>query len=171
MPYQSFGVIFIVIKHSSISANFTCIYRPPASTNTFYDEFPDFLGTTLQFQEDLYIEYFNIYLDLSSINTRSFMDILQKYASHQHVSFLTHVQGHWLDLCITRYTCINIKAIFPTDALSDHHCVIIDLWLQVRSRPRKKYITFRPINVKINISTLHDDLANSDLLIQPKSTL
>ena len=31
-------------------------------------------------------------------------------------------------------------------------------------------ITFRPIN-KININTLHDDLANSDLLIQPKSIL
>ena len=31
-------------------------------------------------------------------------------------------------------------------------------------------ITFRPIN-KININTLHDDLANSDLLIKPKSTL
>ena len=34
----------------------------------------------------------------------------------------------------------------------------------------KKIITFRPIN-KININTLHDDLANSDLLIKPKSTL
>ena len=34
----------------------------------------------------------------------------------------------------------------------------------------KKNFTFRPIN-KINIKTLHDDLANSDLLIQPKSTL
>ena len=31
-------------------------------------------------------------------------------------------------------------------------------------------ITFRPIN-KININTLHDDLANYDLLIKPKSTL
>ena len=31
-------------------------------------------------------------------------------------------------------------------------------------------ITFRPIN-KININTLYDDLANSDLLIKPKSTL
>ena len=31
-------------------------------------------------------------------------------------------------------------------------------------------ITFRLIN-KININTLHDDLANSDLLMKPKSTL
>ena len=61
-------------------------------------------------------------------------------------------------------------AIFPTDGLSDHHYVIIYLWLQVGSRSRKKITTFRPIN-KININTLHDDLANSDLLIKPKSTL
>ena len=34
----------------------------------------------------------------------------------------------------------------------------------------EKIITFRPIN-KININTLHDDLTNSDPLIQSKSTL
>ena len=74
-------------------------------------------------------------------------------------------------MIINRSTCTNIKAIFPTDGLSDHHCVIIDLWLQVGSRCRKKkIITFRPIN-KININTLHDDRANSDLLMKPKSTL
>ena len=114
--------------------------------------------------------YFNIYLDLPCSNTRSFMDVLQTHALHQHVSFPTHVHGHWLDLFITRSTCTNIKAIFPTDGLSDHHCVIIELWLQVGSRSRKKMITFRPIN-KININILHDDLANSDVLIKPKSTL
>ena len=169
--YQSFEVICIVIKHSSLSANFICIYRSPASTNTFFDEFPDFLETTLQFQEDIYMfGDFNIHLDLPCPNTRSFMDVLQTYALHQHVSFPTHVHSHWLDLFITRSTCTNIKAIFPTDGLSDHLCVIIDLWLQAGSRSRKKMITFRPIN-KININTLHEDLANSDLLIKPKSTL
>ena len=169
--YQSFEVICIVIEHSSLSANFICIYRSPASTNTFFDEFPDFLETTLQFQEDIYMfGDFNIHLDLPCPNTRSFMDVLQTYALHQHVSFPTHVHSHWLELFITRSTCTNIKAIFPTDGLSDHLCVIIDLWLQVGSRSRKKIITFRPIN-KINLNTLHEDLANSDLLIKPKSTL
>ena len=88
------------------------------------------------------------------------MDVLQTYALHQHVSFPTHVHGHWLDLFITRSTSINIKATFPTDGLShhhllldllpltsrqyflDHHCVIIDLWLQVGSRSRKKLSHF-----------------------------
>ena len=65
---------------------------------------------------------------------------------------------------------LALTPLFPADGLSDHYCVIIDLWLQVGSRSRKKMITFRPIN-KININTLHDDLANSDLLIKPKATL
>ena len=59
--YQSFEVICIVIKHSSF-------YLPPASTNTFFDEFPDFLETVLEF---------SIHLDLPSLNTRSFMDVIQ----------------------------------------------------------------------------------------------
>ena len=112
---------------------------------------------------------FNIHIDLPSLSTRLFMDVLQTYALHQHVSFPTHVHGHWLDLFITRSTCINIKAIFPADGLSDQNCVIIDLWLQVGSRPRKNII-FRPIN-KINMNAFHDDLANSYILIKPKSTL
>ena len=141
--YQSFKVICILIKRSSISTNFVSIYCPPASTNTLFHEFPGFLETTFQFQEDLYMfGEFNIHLDLPRLNTISFMDVLQTYASHQHVSFPKHVHGYWLDLFITRPTYTNIKAIFPTDGLSDHHCVIIDLSLQVGSKPRKKVLHF-----------------------------
>ena len=68
-------------------------------------------------------------------------------------------------------TCllIDLLAIFAPDGLFDNHCVIIELWLQVGSRSRI-FFAFRPIN-KININTLHDDLANSDLLIKTKSAL
>ena len=52
------------------------------------------------------------------------MDVLQTYAIHQHVSFPTHVHGHWLDLFITRSTCINIKAIFPADG---YQIIIVSL--------------------------------------------
>ena len=64
--YESFEVICIIIKHSSLSANFICIYRPPASTNTFFDEFPDFLETTtLQFQ------FTCLEISISTISTMS----------------------------------------------------------------------------------------------------
>ena len=139
--FLSFSKNLIELKnlYSYTSPNCICIYRPPARTHKCFDEFPRFLETTLQFQEDVYVfGDFNIHLGLPSLNTRSFLDVIQIYALDQHVSF----PGHWLDLFTTRSTCINIKAIFPTGCLSDHHCVIFDLWLQVRSRPRKKLSHF-----------------------------
>ena len=80
--YQSFEVICIVIKHSPISANFICIYHPPASTTKFVDEFPDFLTIP---RRPLHVWWRYIHLDLPSLNTRSFMDVPQTYALHQHI--------------------------------------------------------------------------------------
>ena len=95
------GVAFLVPEICKVEIIHTPQYQsfevicPPASTNTFCYEFPDFLETTLQFQENLYMfGDFNIHLDLPSLNTRSFLDVLHTYALHQHVSFPTHVHGH-----------------------------------------------------------------------------
>ena len=131
----------------------------------FIEEFPNFLENTLQFQDELYIfGDFNIHLDKPSVNTRSFLDILDTFSLHQHVTFPTHIYGHWLDVFITRSNCKHVKAISSSDGLSDHLTVLIDLWLQIKSSPEKANITFRPIN-KIDLDTLHMDLSNSDLLI------
>ena len=51
--FMSFEAICILVKHSSITANFICIYRPPGCANMFFDEFPNFLENTLQFQDEL----------------------------------------------------------------------------------------------------------------------
>ena len=40
--FLSFEAICILVKHSSITANFICIYRPPGCAKTFFDEFPNF---------------------------------------------------------------------------------------------------------------------------------
>ena len=137
----------------------------------FFDEFPNFLENTLQFQDELYIfGDFNIHLDKPSVNTRSFLDILDTFSLHQHVTFPTHIYGHWLDLFITRSNCKHVKAVSSSDGLSDHLTVLIDLWLQIKSSPEKANITFRPIN-KIDLDTPHMDLSNSDLLMHPKTLL
>ena len=169
--FMSFEAICILVKHSSITANFICIYRPPGCANMFFDEFPNFLENTLQFQDELYIfGDFNIHLDKPSVNTRSFLDILDTFSLHQHVTFPTHIYGHWLDLFITRSNCKHVKAVSSSDGVSDHLTVLIDLWLQIKYSPEKANITFRPIN-KIDLDTLHMDLSNSDLLMHPKTSL
>ena len=90
--FLSFEAICILVKHSSITANFMCIYRPPGCAKTFFDEFPNFLENTLQFQDELYIfGDFNIHFDKPSENTRSFLDILDTLSLHQHVTFPTHL--------------------------------------------------------------------------------
>ena len=74
--FPSFEAICIIFKHSSMTANFICIYRPPGCTTMFYDEFHNFLENTLHFQDELYIfGYFNIHLDKPSVTTWSFLDI------------------------------------------------------------------------------------------------
>ena len=89
---------------------------------------------------------------------------------HQHVTFPTHIYGHWLDVFITRSICKHVKAVSSSDGLSDHLTVLFDLWLQIKSSPVKENITFRPIN-KIDLDTLHMDLSNPDLLMHPKTSL
>ena len=116
----------------------------------FFYTFPDFVETTLQFQEDLYIfGDFNIHLDLPSLNITSFMDVLQTYALRQHVSFPIHFHGHWLDLFITRSTCNNIKAIFPTDGLYQIAIVLLLVCGYKSGQDLDFLFTFGPIN-KIN---------------------
>ena len=169
--FPSFEAICIIVKHSSMTANFICIYRPPGCTTMFYDEFHNFLENTLHFQDELYIfGYFNIHLDKPSVNIWSFLDILDTFSLHQHVTFPTHIYGHWLDMFITRSICKNVKVVTSSDGLSDHLTVLIDLWLQMKSSPEKANITFRPIN-KIDLDSLHKDLSNSDILMHPKTSL
>ena len=55
------------------------------------------------------------------------MDALQIFDLQQHVSFATHVHGHWLDLFITKLNWNNIKSVFVADELANHQSVNIDL--------------------------------------------
>ena len=119
--FLSFEAICIFVKHSSVTANFICIYRPPGCAKTLFDEFPNFLENTLQFHDELYIfGDFNIHLDKPSENTRPFLDIWDTFSLHQHVTFPTHIYGHWLDVFITRSNFKHVKAVSSSDGLSDH---------------------------------------------------
>ena len=169
--FLSFEAICILVKHLSITANFTCIYRPLGCANMLYDEFPNFLENTLQCQDELYIVGdLNIHLDKPSINTRSFLEILDTFSLHQHVTFPTHIYGHLLDLFIARSNCKHVKAVSSSDGVSDHLTVLIGLWLQTKPSPEKANITFRPIH-DIDLDTPNMDLYNSDLLMHPKISL
>ena len=52
-----------------------------------------------------------------------FVDILTSF-DLKHVTFSTHIHGHWLDFLITRLT---IKKPTVSDGFSDHQAVIVDI--------------------------------------------
>ena len=49
--FLGFEAICILVKHSSLIANFTCIYRPHGCAIMFFDEFPNFPENTLQLHD------------------------------------------------------------------------------------------------------------------------
>ena len=126
--YSSFESISVEISDSSFSAYFVCIYRPPGHPANFFKEFQDLLNNLVTIHSQFFIFfYFNLHLDIPSAITTTFNDILVTFDLKQHVTFSTHIRGHWLDLFITRSTCYNFQTPTVSDDLSDHHTVIVDV--------------------------------------------
>ena len=109
-------------------------------------------------------------MDIPSAITTTFNDILVSFDLKQHVTFSTHIHGHWLDLFITRSTCYNIKTPTVSDGLSDHHRVIVDVNVSRTKLESKHNVFYRHIH-KINIAALKADILKSDLIIKPKGHL
>ena len=66
--------------------------------------------------------------DLSDADAKKLNDLLETFGLLKHVTFATHVSGHWLDLTITRATN-DIMVCYPRPSLflSDHcfvECVL-----------------------------------------------
>ena len=88
----------------------------------------------------------------------------------KHVTFSTHVHGHWIDLFITHSTCYNILTPTVLDGLPDPHTVIVDVNVsrtKVESTPN---VFYRSIH-KINIAALKADILKSNVIIKPKGHL
>ena len=113
---------------------------------------------------------FNLHLDIPSAITTTFNDILVSFDLKQHVTFSTHIHGHWLDLFITRSTCYYIKTPTVLDGLSDHHTVMVDVNVSRTKLESKHNVFYRHIH-KINIAALKADILKSDLIIKPKGHL
>ena len=106
---------------------------------------------------------FNLHLDTSSAVTTSFGDILTAFDLKQHVTFATHIHGHWLNLVINRSTCDTIQALTVVDGLADHHTVLVDVKISRTPVLSKFRIFHRPIH-KIDIAAFTGGILISDLV-------
>ena len=87
----------------------------------------------------------------------------------QHVNFLTHVHGHWLDLLITKRIPKSIKSVFPAAGSSDHLAVISEIDC-CKTKWNKRKISYHKIN-KIDYESFHSHILNSDLIKKPEKDL
>ena len=102
--------------------------------------------------------------------TITFNDFLVSFDLKQHVTFSTHIHGHWFDLLITRSTCYNIQTPTVSDGLSDNRTVIVDVNVSRTPVESKHNAYYRYIH-KINIAVLKADILQSDLIRDPKGHL
>ena len=128
------------------------VYRPPhTSLAQFLNEFTDLLDQLTTSTNDLLIAGdFNIHLDSpGDLYAKKLLDILEMYNLVQHVNQSTHLNGHVLDLIITR---LSDAAIEVTDmdycVSSDHCCILYTLSLPKPSKVTKDIVIrkFRSID-------------------------
>ena len=76
----------------------------PVSSSTFFLEFSDYLDSLLLSKVPLCRSGdFHFHLDVSGdVDAAKFADLLESICLTQHVRSPTHIQGHILDLVITR---------------------------------------------------------------------
>ena len=109
-------------------------------------------------------------MDIPSAITTTFNDVVVSFDLKQHVTFSTHIHGHWLDLFITRSTCYITQTPTVSDGLSDHHTVIVYVNISRTKVESKHNVFYIPIR-KISIAALKADIFKSHLIIKPKGHL
>ena len=71
---------------------------------------------------------FNIYVnDLESPDINTFLDVLDSFVLHNHISFLTHHPNNTPDLGITSGQDNFIESSTPSRLFSDHNIVYFNL--------------------------------------------
>ena len=136
--------------------------QPSSSMPTFFTEFEYLLEFHISANIDLiFVSDFNIHIDdLNDVNSIHFLKLLNKFNLCQHVSFLTHNSGHFLDLIITNVSSNIVTCPFLLETfISDHKTVCVDIDL---SKPNINKVTFsyRQIN-KINLTDFNQDTSNA----------
>ncbi len=115
------------------------VYRPPPSTRNglttagFFEEFEQLLSEAVLLPGSLLIAGdFNFHWDNpGNADVKQFSSILDSMGLQQHVSSMTHRQGHILDLVITREQDCPLESVCVQQApISDHNPVMCTIKLR-----------------------------------------
>ena len=134
--------------------------------STFFAEFADYVETILLSNEQLLIlGDLNIHIDVAGDS-----DFFESVGLQQHVEQYTHVQGHTLDLVISRRSDNIIEDSPCVDRfLSDHGTVLFSL-KSTKPSLLEKTISYRKLK-SIDLNSFQSDLAATDLCRNPPEAL
>ena len=105
---------------------------------------------------------FNVHVDVVDPETNKLLDLLNCHGHRQHVHEPTHVDGHTLDLIMTRCADHTITTPPTSDEfISDHVSVLCHLFLMVPPASMK-VITYRKYK-SIGVEALKSDLKETAL--------
>ena len=105
----------------------------------------------------------NIHVDIADdADAIRLRGLLESTGLEQHVTVPTHTSGHTLDLIITKQSdAFEIPTPWTDYLFSDHFRVHCKLKID-KPPPKKSQILFRKLK-SINVDSLHEELAESDL--------
>ena len=167
--YSSFECQSVLIDASSFTFRFVVIYRiPPNSKNKilksqFIEELGDLLEATATLRGKLVLlGDFNVHVDSrSDPESTQLTSLLNAFGMVQHVKDATHIDGHTLDLVVSRESDDIVKLCKVSAFASDHNCVHV-LLKAGNVHPPRKEISFRKVK-SISSQALSEDIQSSAL--------
>lgn len=168
----TFEYMSLALTVNSVVVRLVVVYRPPKSSlPCFIQEFAEYLELLSASTGKLLIMGdFNIHVDRpDSPAVAKFLSTLVSFGLTQHIVDATHIDGHTLDLVITRSSDDFIYDSFVSDLISDHFAVIS----VVRAHKPlllKKKISYRCFSV-VDADELASDISRSPLVCNPASTI
>ena len=169
--YNSFEHMDLHISSmAGASLRLVVIYRPPPNKKNkftvpeFHDEFSSMLDSVLPVTTPFVIAGdFNVHVDQPQDSVASsFLDMLNDYDLEQHVCVATHVDGHTLDLLVTRKTDNVVSSVSVHNDLPSDHGAVKSFLDIARPAASRKHICSRKLR-EVNIESFRKNIKSSTL--------
>jgi hypothetical protein len=161
-PTVTFEYMDITISHASDLIRLLIVYRPPATAIThFLEEFANLTDhLNLCGERLLIVGDFNIHVDNNdNKDAKCFLSNLAASNLEQHVNCATHVQGHTLDLVITRPSEFLLDCTYCDFSFeSDHALVYFDV--AIAKFPCKKQTVVSRTWKSVDMDKFKADISN-----------
>jgi len=164
--YTTFECICCRLRIGKSDIIVVTFYRPGSkpTDNNFFSEIDLFFTELDQYNCNIYcFGDLNIHLDIANGASLKFADILNDHDLVQHIDEPTHLQGHTIDVVITRSDMKLLDINIQPPSISDHTLILLSIdetsSHSATKRETKQVRKWRGFNS----NRFNDDLLKSDL--------